>query len=761
MLKLILFISALLLSLVRATELEARVSELFEDYDIKKVMTKIVEDPESKNYLSSACFDTLQKYVNNFQSYGYELAMMTLYSGRDLNDLGRFSDCNALDFTRYISLSLRGLPIGIYLGICGPRECTEQDYAPLSEQLANVAKEVQKNIPDADLLQVNLTADSFQFNDSKARNAENTSISAGFIFTVCFFGFFIICCILGTLFEFKLEAIKAKRRLERERLRAMQDQTNDSSINGDAVIEEREDDVKPRGFLQKFLFSFAVYNNTNRLIFGRGAKQDKELDILNGIRVASISVVIIGHTFLYSLRGPVSNPLVMIQWFERWSFYILMAAPYSVDIFFWLSGFLGSYLMLELLKKRNGRNQPYWMIMLHRFLRIAPLYFATILFFWFIMAMAGTGPIFYMYKDDYAGACNRYWWSHLLFINNFYPFDRDEQCMGWTWYLPNDMQFFLLLPPLVYLLYRFRIVGIFVNLGIMLASFIVSFIILMIEDFSPSFYAIKENYYRVYYMKPYMRISPFIIGILLGLFVYSHRNDALEDSVIKRFCDRVQKSWIIRQLFYWVGIAILLVITFTFRPININPDDFNTVFNAFYMTLSKPLFVFAVVMVIFPVLLGRGVLIQKILGFDWFTPVARISFGAYLIHATYMLFEAFNRERATWSSVNNNITMFFAWWIVSFATSFLFTIIVETPCANLEKTFLMGGGGRGKKRREKAPVLKVPDVSFENSFSKGFIPKTEADKSPIKGRSTENGDDFWNNESPKNGNPFVKHSINS
>lgn len=212
--------------------------------------------------------------------------------------------------------------------------------------------------------------------------------------------------------------------------------------------------------MQNFLYSFAIYNNTYRLIYGRGSKTDKELEILNGVRVISITFVILCHSFFYSIRGPLSNPFVLFEWFDRWTFYIMMTCPYTVDVFFWLSGFLGCYLMLELIKKRNGRNQPYWMIILHRFLRIAPLYFATILFFWQIMAMAGSGPIFFMYKDDFSDACTKYWWSHVLFINNFYPFGNDEQCLGWTWYLPNDMQFFLLLPLFVYLLYRWRVIGI-------------------------------------------------------------------------------------------------------------------------------------------------------------------------------------------------------------------------------------------------------------------------------------------------------------
>lgn len=81
--------------------------------------------------------------------------------------------------------------------------------------------------------------------------------------------------------------------------------------------------------------------------------------------------------------------------FDTFSFSIIMSAPYSVDIFFWLSGFLGAYIMLSMMKKKNGRMQPYWMLALHRFLRLWPMYVSTLLFFWAILPMFGSGPIFF------------------------------------------------------------------------------------------------------------------------------------------------------------------------------------------------------------------------------------------------------------------------------------------------------------------------------------------------------------------------------
>ena len=45
--------------------------------------------------------------------------------------------------------------------------------------------------------------------------------------------------------------------------------------------------------------------------------------------------------------------------------------------------------------------------------------------------------------------CEDYWWSTLLYINNFHPNDFNKECMNWTWYLANDTQFYILAPGII------------------------------------------------------------------------------------------------------------------------------------------------------------------------------------------------------------------------------------------------------------------------------------------------------------------------
>jgi len=59
----------------------------------------------------------------------------------------------------------------------------------------------------------------------------------------------------------------------------------------------------------------------------------------------------------------------------------ITSATYSVDIFFWLSGFLGTYLLLVEMKKKKGKSKPFVFVILHRILRLWPMYITTILLY--------------------------------------------------------------------------------------------------------------------------------------------------------------------------------------------------------------------------------------------------------------------------------------------------------------------------------------------------------------------------------------------
>jgi hypothetical protein len=476
------------------------------------VLKNTLDSAEKKGILeaSEACLSKLQDIANNFEENSMLIAKMVYYSGKDVNDLGKYSACRQSPDTRYVVFSVNKLPMGVYLGICGPLECSEDDYNTLRPSLVDVGNAILEQIKiDQAMFEEKFTVERFNFFDSEKRNEEVHTLKAGHYFTIFFVGLLVISCLAGTAYEI-YEKIQHVTR---------------------ARLQLPEEEPRRKTAWQKYLKSFYVIENTSKLLFARSKDGNKNLEILNGIRVLSMGWVILGHTYYFALQSALANPLIPLTLFKSFSFNIVSSGPYAVDIFFWLSGFLGIYILLGTMKKKNGRMQNPLMIYLHRFLRLIPLYVLTLLFFWFIMSSVGNGPIFFLYWEEQAKHCNSTWWIHLLFLNNFKELGNNaNKCVGWTWYLPNDFQFFLLVPLLAFLLYKKRKIG-FIFIGIFQAiCFAVTIAIGYLEDLSPSYFKATDDYYKLYYHRPWARIPPFFIGVIMAVFLYSFNNENSDES---------------------------------------------------------------------------------------------------------------------------------------------------------------------------------------------------------------------------------------
>ena len=80
-------------------------------------------------------------------------------------------------------------------------------------------------------------------------------------------------------------------------------------------------------------------------------------------------------------------------------FSIVIQAELMVDVFFWMTGLLGTYFLLIKIDENDGKYGQLWMIYLNRIMRLLPVYMFTLLFFWkFLVLFGGDGPLFFLYN---------------------------------------------------------------------------------------------------------------------------------------------------------------------------------------------------------------------------------------------------------------------------------------------------------------------------------------------------------------------------
>jgi peptidoglycan/LPS O-acetylase OafA/YrhL len=181
--------------------------------------------------------------------------------------------------------------------------------------------------------------------------------------------------------------------------------------------------------------------------------------------------------------------------------------------------------------KVNGGSFPCSkrMLVLSRFVRLAPLYYFMFFFFWLVMVLwGGEGPLFFEYSN--MSECGTNWVWHMLFLNNLIPWKQRDMCMSWTWFIACEMQFFLLLPTLITQYYRVR-----ENFWISIAtlaglSSLIVLIVICKNDISASYFTYKDVYWTVLYEKPYARLIGYLTGVIAGCAYFTYKHETHTES---------------------------------------------------------------------------------------------------------------------------------------------------------------------------------------------------------------------------------------
>jgi len=97
--------------------------------------------------------------------------------------------------------------------------------------------------------------------------------------------------------------------------------------------------------LGKALISFSPSRNLRKLFYSPFNDKDY-LKVFNGVKFFSMLHVVLGHAYINVLLNPTTNPGSLNQFVQPLWFEIVPGGFFAVDVFFYLSAFLGAYLML-------------------------------------------------------------------------------------------------------------------------------------------------------------------------------------------------------------------------------------------------------------------------------------------------------------------------------------------------------------------------------------------------------------------------------
>jgi peptidoglycan/LPS O-acetylase OafA/YrhL len=147
-----------------------------------------------------------------------------------------------------------------------------------------------------------------------------------------------------------------------------------------------------------------------------------------------------------------------------------------------------------------------------------------IVFLWAIIPVfGGQGPRFYQMEEEHS--CSESWFWHVLYLNNIIPWRQTSKCLQQTWYLANDMQFFVLLCILVGFYATQRKIFYYTTIFLSVAAITIQLIIINTNDLKASYLTYQDEYWTLYYYKPYTRIHGYLVGVWFGCIFYSYKHE--------------------------------------------------------------------------------------------------------------------------------------------------------------------------------------------------------------------------------------------
>ena len=599
---------------------------------------------------------------------------------------GSYDECMGIDTAQYcltpllLNLKLKNLslPLPYEVGMCLPQGCNETDI----KIMINMTKFLSLN------------------GDIMCEIDKSPPYNAGAIFMLIVCGIFGVLIALGTSIDFIITTYYDNDNVPLPLI------INSDIVSKDSTSTERlpllrrmtaDTKQKNKVTLFDFITAFSLYKTVPTVLATK--QPPSAITSINGIRVMSMFWVIVCHTYFWvGVFQKVDNPLYILNNVgPRFSFQPIANGFFSVDSFFFLSGLLAAYLTLREMARRKG-GFPVLMYYIHRYLRLTPTLAFVMFFAWFLTLHLADGPIYQQgvgVGSTWYQSCEKYWWTNLLYINNVYPVNAGG-CIGWVWYLANDMQFFIVAPLMIVPLFYSLPVGL-VCVGLFLAgSFAAS-------GFSAGYYDIQANQFAYFiygfapdpnadalYFRPYHRIPPYLVGIVLGYLIFKKARLPFGKLV----------NWFGYILLWILATGLCMSAVYGLYP-TWHQHLSTLAENVIYQMFSRFAWGVGLAFAVFACHNGYGGVINTFLSQKFWIPLSRLTFTAYLVHPI-ILTVIFGSARQPFHYSDIPLAVFaVASVVLSYGAAAIVAVCVEFPLANVEVAFfkIIGLGVRESTRQ--------------------------------------------------------------
>ncbi|VVC24589.1 Nose resistant-to-fluoxetine protein, N-terminal,Double-stranded RNA-binding [Cinara cedri] len=274
---------------------------------------------------------------------------------------------------------------------------------------------------------------------------------------------------------------------------------------------------------KSFFITFSFPANVKRLFVS--SNKTENLSCIDILKTHACVLVIVGQRMMYTAGQPLKNSKKVEEVALHLLYAMIRNGSLVVDFFFVISGFLTFHFLYDELVNTKRINVP--LLLLWRWLRLMPVYGLMIAFHAFVLLHLADGPLWKSIAFQESYNCRQYWWSNLLFINNYVNANRP--CIIQSWYLACDMQFFVAGIILVFFVWKYQKYGVYLMWITIFVSGLIPALIVYAHQFYPTFmdsismlnYLPDHQSYTVLYVPSHTRSTPYFVGIFAA-YVYRY-----------------------------------------------------------------------------------------------------------------------------------------------------------------------------------------------------------------------------------------------
>ncbi|XP_071989475.1 O-acyltransferase like protein-like isoform X2 [Engystomops pustulosus] len=602
--------------------------------------------------LSEKCLQDTMDYLSDLNSKEPKTYAVLMYDSLgkqgsgiisgNVDRLGSYSECLSVQAPEkkfegeYCKMHVEQEGVKFVIGICVPDSCSSGDITVMASMdlLRYKGESFLEPLP------------SFISLNETTPVVEETVCSRGLfpmdtfaIICLCLSGLFIMFPVIGSIYTAVLNFLASSSFEDCKTIilhrKARTPESQKPAEKSNLPLDEEYGSEKKYTCTEKVLKSFAIQENFPAVM--AGTSKNQEYPTLNGIRILSLLWVISEHTSILSGALNIDNSLEWISnVLEKPQYIYVVSGPgfLGVDAFFFLGGFLGAKSFLTLTEK-SGQEVTLVMALRYiyrRFMRIQPLHLTCIPIFIGLMSLVKWG-IFWEMLKFYWDSCRQWWWANILLITNFMSLQK--ACLGWTWYLSIDFQFHLTVPLVIFL---------YVS-------------------------QCRKNYWAEYYVKPYCRYGPFLVGMILAILLVGKQS--------LYFKNRTQAA------LGWISALALMLTVISLAFVLDDTQSSYSVMAALYQGLYRTLWAVVLGLIFILCHEGYGGIVTTLLSFDVWGFLSKISYAGYLVHPIIIYFYAGLQEELFHYQDLNMLYLFIGHCALTFIVALLSTVLVEIPFQRL------------------------------------------------------------------------------